>query len=146
MATYLLPSLSATDSWEFRIYWNVLNERTLLLKKLMKIHHKIKLNQLIKNEQRCGMANSNFTGCSKKKIHAYAAQTGLPQRVHNIIIDLNGNKIRPTCRILQVPPSAGIFQKLICFLDRKAISGKLYTACLNLGQFSGIIFVSSHQI
>lgn len=44
---------------------------------------------------------------------------------------------------LQIPPSAEISQKITSFRGRKTVFVKLYTACASLGQFSGIIFVSS---
>lgn len=57
-----------------------------------------------------------------------------------------GTRSDQDAEFLQIPPCAEISQKIISFLGRKAISGKLHTARLNLGQFSGTIFVSSHQV
>lgn len=56
-----------------------------------------------------------------------------------------GTRSDQHAEFLQIPPSAEIALKIISFLGRKAISGKLYRAHLNLGQFSRIIFVSSHK-
>lgn len=93
------------------------------------------------------MTDRNFTGCNKKRymltLLRWDFATKSAQCYHRFKM---GTRSDQHADFLQIPPSVEISQKIFSFLGRKAISAKLYTSRLNLGQFSGIIFVSSHQI